>query len=44
VNFIERYLNSWPDHGDGSFEVFLLIVVVAIFTVLGLAFFRRLHD
>jgi len=44
VNFIERYLNSWPDHGDGSFEVFLLIVVVAIITVLGLAFFRRLHD
>jgi len=44
VNFIERYLNSWPDHGDGSFEVFLLIVMVAIITVLGLALFRRLHD
>ena len=21
VDFIERYLNSWPDRGDGSIEV-----------------------
>ena len=44
MNFIEKYLNSWPGHGDGSFEVFLLVVVVSGLTVLGLGFFRKLSD
>jgi len=44
VDFIEKYLNSWPDHGDGSFEVLLLIFLVFIITAFGLGFFRKLRD
>jgi hypothetical protein len=44
VDFVEKYLGFSPDHGDGSFEVLLLIAVVAIMTGLGLGFFRKLRD
>jgi len=44
LGFIEKYLNSWPDHGDGSFEIFLVVLVVSLIAVLGLGFFRKLRD
>jgi hypothetical protein len=44
VNFIEKYLGIWPDHGDGSFEVLTLMALVTLIAVLGLGFFRKLRD
>jgi hypothetical protein len=32
VDFIERYLGFSPDHGDGSFEAMLLVMLVTIAT------------
>jgi hypothetical protein len=45
VDFIERYLGFSPDHGDGSLEAMLLIVLVTIITGIALGFFRKAeHD
>jgi hypothetical protein len=44
VNFIEKYLRIWPDHGDGSFEVLTLIALVTLVALSGLGFFRKLRD
>ena len=41
MNFTERYLSFSSGHGDGAFEVLLLILVVAMITFLGLGFFRN---
>jgi hypothetical protein len=41
VDFIERYLDFWPDHGDGSFEVMLLIALVTIITGIAMGFFHK---
>ena len=34
MDFIERYLGFSPDHGDKSFELLLLIGLVAMISVL----------
>jgi len=44
MDFIERYLGFSPDHGDKSFELLLLIGLVAMISVLGWRFFHRLRD
>ena len=43
VDFIEKHLGFSPDHGDGSFEAMLLMVVVTIITGIAVRFFRRQH-
>ena len=43
MDFIERFLGFSPDHGDGSFEAMLLVVVVTIITGIAVRFFRRQH-
>jgi hypothetical protein len=44
MDFIERYLGFSPDHGDKSFELLLLIGLVAMISVLAWRFFHRLRD
>ena len=44
MDLIEKYFNSWPDHGDRSFDIFVVVLVVSLITVLGLGFFRKLRD
>ncbi|HMF25443.1 MAG TPA: hypothetical protein VKG24_25420 [Pseudolabrys sp.] len=41
MDFIERYLGFSPDHGDGSLEAVLFIVLVTIFTGLAVGWFSR---
>jgi hypothetical protein len=43
VDFIERYLGFSLDHGDGSFEAMLLVMVVTISTGIALGFLAN-HD
>ncbi|MGB6587869.1 MAG: hypothetical protein WBE93_18135, partial [Pseudolabrys sp.] len=43
MDFIEKHLGFSPDHGDGSFEAMLLMVVVTIITGIAVRFFRRQH-
>ena len=38
MDFIERYLGFSPDHGDGSFEAMLLVMLVTIITGIASSF------
>jgi len=43
MDFIERYLGFAPDHGDGTLEqTLILIVLIALVTALGLRVLRKL--
>jgi hypothetical protein len=44
VDFIERYSGFSPDHGDGSLEAMLLLVLVTIITGMGMVFFRKHYE
>jgi len=37
MDFIERYLGFAPDHGDGSFEVMLLVVAVLFMLIVAMS-------
>lgn len=36
MDFIERYLGLWPDGGDGSMEIMVLVLLVALGALIGL--------
>jgi len=36
-----KIFSFWPDHGDGSFEVMLLIALVTIITGIAMGFFNK---
>jgi hypothetical protein len=44
MDFIERFLGFSPDHGDGSFEAMLLLVLVILVTGVGMAFFHKRYE
>ena len=44
MDFIERVFGFSPDYGDKSFELLLLIVLVAIMSVAAWRFFHHLRD
>jgi hypothetical protein len=41
MDFIERYLGFSPDGGDGSFELFALMLLVTLLTAMGFRFAVR---
>jgi len=44
MGFFEQVFGFSPDHGDRSFEVLLLVVLVAMIGVLAWRFFHYLSD
>jgi hypothetical protein len=44
MGFFERVFGFSPDHSDRSFEVLLLIGLVAMISVLAWRFFHQLRD
>jgi hypothetical protein len=36
VRFIEEWFGIWPDNGDGSFEILILVVLVALAVLIGM--------
>ena len=38
MDFVERWFGISPDHGDGTFEVLVLVAIVA---AMGIVWFRR---
>ena len=44
MDFIERFLGFSPDHGDGSVEAMLLLVLVTTITGIALTALRRAAD
>ena len=41
MDFIERFLGFSPDHGDGSFEAMLFLMLLTIVTGITLRFFAQ---
>ena len=44
MDFIGRFLGFSPDHGDGSFEAMLLLVLVILVTGVVMAFFHKRYE
>jgi hypothetical protein len=44
MDFIKSWFGISPDHGDRSFEVLSLVMLVAMITVLAWRFFHKLSD
>ena len=36
VRFIEEWFGIWPDNGDGSLEILILVVLVALAALIGM--------
>jgi len=36
LDFLERHFGIWPDNGDGTFEVLIVIVAVTAIVLLGM--------
>ncbi|MET0874749.1 MAG: hypothetical protein ABWX81_08160 [Pseudolabrys sp.] len=36
MRFIEQWFGIWPDNGDGSFEILILVVLVGLAVLIGM--------
>ena len=36
VRFIQEWFGIWPDNGDGSLEILILVVLVALAVLIGM--------
>jgi hypothetical protein len=44
LDFIERYLGFSPDHGDGSFEAMLLVMLTTLIFGIALPIIGKAED